>query len=125
MEERNEMKLTSQQLLSDVAKAFLPFIDIEMIAYLKRQWCKLFKIEHIIITNSNNEISFALRNVGKYLEGSIVVEQRQREYSIFASIIITDARDVRLRENQCGASRWILFDSRYITVESKGKSSIN
>lgn len=42
--------------------------------YLKRQWCKLLKVEHVIITNSDDEIGLSLRNIRKDFECSIVVE---------------------------------------------------
>lgn len=70
----------------------------------------------MIIANSNDEIGFSFRNIWKDLKRSVVVEQRQREDSIFACIIVAHARNVGLWENQCGASRRVLIDSRYITV---------
>lgn len=78
----------------------------------------------MIITNSDDEIGLSLGNIGKDLECSIVIEQRQREYSIFACIIIADASDVRFREDQ-GCAGWRVFiDSRNI-AEGKEKRNLN
>lgn len=79
----------------------------------------------MIIANTNDEIGFALRHIGKYFEGSVVVQESQREDAIFAGIVIANARNVWLGKDQ-RCARWRVFvNSRDVTAaERREKMSV-